>query len=366
MSADREWLWYQMASVQGIGPYTIRKLIEYAGGLEEAAALTPQEVEGSHICTVKMLEGWRHAYIRKKDIRTEYEQLARRGITFISIDHALYPARLKRFADAPCGLWLRGKLSEPEKPAAAIIGSRSCTCYGLELAEELGRKLAGIGVQVISGMAVGIDAAGQWGALRAGGYSLGILGGGVDICYPRENIELYEALLQNGGILSESAPGVSPVPILFRMRNRLISALSDCVIVVEAREKSGTQITVNYALDQGTEVFALPGRMTDSLSRGCNQMISQGARILWDFSELADFFGVNETGFAHEQRALHLTAMEQLVYDRLTDEARHFEEILCETGLPVGELMGVLLRLEMKNAACQQAKNYYRRCLNIK
>lgn len=365
MNEDREWLWYQLTTVQGIGSYAIRKLIEYAGSLEEAVELTPEEVECSNICNVKMLEGWKNAYAQREKLRTEYEKLRERGIRYISIEHELYPEKLKKLSDAPLGLWLRGSLPNPYKPAAAIIGSRGCTPYGLELASELGKKLAGIGVQVISGMAMGIDASGQWGALCAGGYSLGILGGGVDICYPRENSELYEALIQNGGILSEAALKVPPMPALFRLRNRLISGLSDCVIVVEARERSGTQITVNCALEQGKEVFALPGRISDPLSRGCNQMISQGARILWDFSELAAFFDVKEEKFFYERHMPELTSMERLVYDRLADEPKHFEEVLHETGLPVGELMEILLHLEIKGVIHQQVKNYYRRCLHM-
>jgi DNA processing protein len=222
-----------------------------------------------------------------------------------------------------------------------------------------------MGVQVISGMAAGIDAAGQWGALQEGAYSLGILAGGVDVCYPRENLELYEQLQRQGGLLSENAPGTPPVPALFRLRNRLISGLADCVIVVEAREKSGTQITVNCALDQGKEVFALPGRITDPLSKGCNQMISQGARILWDFSELSEFFDMTDQMPFCEPQMQKLNDMEQLVYNRLTDEPRHFEELLRETGLPVGTLMEILLHLEIKGAARQQTKNYYRKCFRM-
>jgi DNA processing protein len=197
--------------------------------------------------------------------------------------------------------------------------------------------------------------------LQEDGYSLGVLAGGVDQCYPRENIDLYEMLCRQGGVLSERAPGTPALPALFRLRNRLISGLSDCVIVVEAREKSGTQITVNCALDQGKEVFALPGRVTDPLSRGCNQMISQGARILWDFGELAEFFHQEAEQPEPEQTLPALNSLEQMVYDHLTEDARHFEELLQETGLPVGELMTALLHLELKGAAHQDVKNYYRR-----
>lgn len=300
-----------------------------------------------------------------KDLRTSYEGLKDRDICYYSIEHERYPEKLRNISDAPFGLWVRGQLQDEKRPSAAVIGSRGCTPYGLEVAETLGSKLAEMGVQVISGMATGIDAAGQWGALQAGGYSLGILAGGVDVCYPRENIELYEALRQQGGLLSENAPGTPHMPALFRLRNRLISGLADCVIVVEARKKSGTQITVNCALDQGKEVFALPGRMSDPLSKGCNQMISQGARILWDFSELSDFFHVDEKKKAVCHQIPKLNDMEQMVYDRLMDEPRHFEELLQETGLPVGFLMEILLHLELKGIICQHTKNYYQKCFRM-
>ncbi len=365
MNIEREWLWYQMCSVHDVGPATIAKLIEYAGGLEEALEMTTEEVRESHICSAKMLTGWNKARLEKKRIRAEFEALASRGMRFISIEHEDYPMKLKNLNDAPFGLWIKGKLPEEGKPRASIIGSRGCTSYGLELARNIGKKLAGIGVYEISGMALGIDAAGQWGALDAGGYSLGILGSGVDICYPRDNIDLYETLIEKGGLLSEKAPGTPGLPANFRLRNRLISGLSDCVIVVEAREKSGTQITVSCALDQGKEVFCVPGRMTDPLSRGCNQMISQGARILYDFSELASFFDAETEGFTNTVKTVELSGLEGMVFARLNDEPKHFEEVLKETGLPVGELMEILLRLEMKGVVYQQVKNYYRRCLVI-
>lgn len=361
---EREWLWYEMCTVQGVGCLTIKKLIEYAGSLEEAVELTTEEVRESHICSAKMLTGWNEARQQRKRLRQEFERLGERGISFFSIENDMYPEKLRAFQDAPMGLWLKGRLPEVDKPCAAIIGSRGCTSYGLELAREIGGKLAGIGVNVISGMAIGIDAAGQWGALCAGGYSLGVLGSGVDICYPRDNIDLYETLIGQGGLLSENAPGTPGLAQFFRLRNRLISGMSDCVIVVEAREKSGTQITVSCALDQGREVFCVPGRMTDPLSRGCNQMISQGARILYDFSELAAFFDADMEKFTHKTAAPALSELESMVVSKLTDDPKHFEEILNETGLPVGELMEILLRLEMKGVAYQQVKNYYRKCLS--
>ena len=365
MNIEREWCWYQMCSVGDVGPATINKLMEYAGGLEEALEMTTDEVRESHICSAKMLAGWNKAKLEKRRIREEFEHLESRGMRFVSIEHEDYPGKLRDLKDAPFGIWVKGRLPVECKPCASIIGSRGCTSHGLELARDIGKKLAGIGVQVVSGMALGIDAAGQWGALDAGGYSLGVLGSGVDVCYPRDNIDLYETLTQSGGLLSEKAPGTPGLPAFFRLRNRLISGLSDCVIVVEAREKSGTQITVSCALDQGREVFCVPGRMTDPLSCGCNQMISQGARILYDFSELADFFDAETECFTNDAKTVELSELEGMVYARLTDEPKHFEEVLNETCLPVGELMEILLRLEMKGVVYQQVKNYYRKCLSI-
>ena len=163
------------------------------------------------------------------------------------------------------------------EPAAAIIGARLASGYGREQARRFGRQIGARGISVISGMARGIDGIAQKAALDAGGRSYAVLGCGVDICYPEENRELYERLQQQGGVLSEYPPGMQPIAKLFPPRNRIISGLSDLVLVIEARKRSGTLITVDMALEQGREVYALPGRVSDSLSDGCNRLIRQGA-----------------------------------------------------------------------------------------
>ena len=177
-------------------------------------------------------------------------------------------------------------MPEPEKKMAAIVGARACSSYGKEMAEYFARGLAKEGVGIVSGMARGADGIAQRAALSAGGYSVAVLGCGVDICYPEENRPLYERLWENGCILSEYPPGTLPHSRLFPPRNRIISALSDLVLVIEAREKSGTLITVDMALEQGKDVFAVPGRITDTCSRGCNRLIGNGAGIAVSVAQL--------------------------------------------------------------------------------
>lgn len=222
------------------------------------------------------------------DVQGEYAGLAGRGIHLVSGSEASYPKRLAGIPDRPYALYYAGTLPPKERPAVALIGARDCTEYGRYMAGQFGAALAKAGVQVISGMARGIDGVGQESALREGGYSMGVLGCGVDICYPRENGKLYEALLAGGGVCSEYPPGVEPRALLFPPRNRIISGLSDAVMVIEARERSGTLITVDMALEQGKEVYALPGRATDPLSGGCNRLIRQGAGLVSSPEELLE------------------------------------------------------------------------------
>ena len=215
-----------------------------------------------------------------------YGRMRERGIFLVTENEPQFPERLSRIPDKPYVLYCAGKLPKEGKKAVALIGARDCTSYGRYMAEQFGAAFARAGVQVISGMARGIDGVGQSAALQEGGYSLGVLGCGVDFCYPRENRELYERLIGDGGVCSEYPPGTEPRALLFPPRNRIISGFCDAVLVVEARERSGTLITVDMALEQGRDVYALPGRATDPLSGGCNRLIRQGAGLVSSPEEL--------------------------------------------------------------------------------
>lgn len=219
-------------------------------------------------------------FTREYDVPGVYGRMRERGIFLVTENEPQFPERLSRIPDKPYALYYAGTLPREGKKALALIGARDCTSYGRYMAEQFGAAFAKAGVQVISGMARGIDGIGQGAALREGGYSLGVLGCGVDFCYPRENKQLYERLLAGGGVCSEYPPGTEPRAVLFPPRNRIISGLCDAVLVVEARERSGTLITVDMALEQGRDVYALPGRATDPLSGGCNRLIRQGAGLV--------------------------------------------------------------------------------------
>ena len=203
-----------------------------------------------------------------------------------------YPARLREIRGAPRRIYVRGPLPAAEITSVAIIGARKCSSYGREMARLFASALAAAGVQIVSGMAAGIDGIAQRAALSAGGSSIAVPGCGTDICYPAENRDLYEQLLEKGTILSEYPPGTPPAACHFPARNRIISALADLVLVIEAREKSGTLITVDFALDQGKDVCALPGRVTDGLSTGCNRLIRQGAGIALAPEDILSALGI--------------------------------------------------------------------------
>ena len=224
------------------------------------------------------------------NLEEEYHSLGEKQIGLVLQEEEGFPRKLLEIPDPPYGLFYKGKLPEQKQPSVAVIGARECSEYGRFVAEELGRYLGSQGIQVISGMARGIDGISQQAALSAGGTSYGVLGCGVDICYPAQNRRLYEELLGKGGLLSTYAPGTKPLPQYFPPRNRIVSGLSDALIVIEARQKSGTLITVDMALEQGRDVYVVPGRLTDRLSDGCNHLLTQGAGVFLSPESFAEDF----------------------------------------------------------------------------
>ena len=267
---------YWLANVRGLGTAAREQLLETFGtgaavyeAAEKklAAALDKNRLEK----LLRTRKNW--------DVDREYARLSEKQISFVCTADAEYPERLRHIPDHPFGIYYRGRLPQPRKLAVAVVGARECSEYGHFVAAQLGRELGAAGVQVISGMARGIDGISQLAALDAEGESYAVLGDGVDICYPKGNKPIYDRLLVQGGILSTYPPGTSPKPQLFPPRNRIVSGLADVLVVVEARQKSGTLITVDMALEQGREVYAVPGRITDRLSDGCNKLVKDGALV---------------------------------------------------------------------------------------
>ncbi len=289
-----------------------------------------------------------------------YHKWREKGIQFISCENPLYPARLLQIPDYPSGLFYKGAMISKEERSVAVIGARMCTYNGRNTAQELSERLAQNGVSVVSGMAYGIDARAQEACIKAGGKSYAVLGCGADICYPKENRGLYEALADKGGVISEFYPGTSPASWHFPMRNRIISGLSEIVVVVEARKKSGTLITADLALEQGRDVYAFPGRMQDALSAGCNRLIQEGAGMITDIEEFLETNGFLMIRAAKEKNPnLVLASSEKLVYSCLDSDAKNLQTLAEETDLPIWQLMGVLSALELKGLASESGKNNY-------
>lgn len=294
------------------------------------------------------------------DYQKEAGSLKDRGISFVSVEDEGYPRRLKKIPDYPYGLFYKGELPGEEKPAVAIIGARKCSSYGKTMAEKIAGELAEGGIQIISGMAYGIDGVSQGTALERGGYSCGVTGCGVDICYPKANKGLYARLVETGGIVSEYPPGREPLAHHFPIRNRIISGLSDVLIVIEAKEKSGTSITTDLALEQGKDVYALPGRIGDELSSGCNRLIAQGAGVFLSVEEFLQACGIpyieSKTNIKNK---IVLETQEILVYSGLSLMPRTLQDIIEETKLPAWQVMKILTGLELKGLIREPMKNNY-------
>ena len=274
-----------------------------------------------------------------------------------------YPERLERIKDAPEKLYVRGNLPDPKKKTVSIVGARNCTEYGSTLAKTIARILSLNDVQVISGLAMGIDTAGHIGVIEVEKPTFAVMGCGVDICFPTHNSNVYERILDyGGGIISEVDIGTPPLPYNFPLRNRIISGLSDVVIVVEARDKSGSLITADYALEQGKTIFACPGRVRDSLSRGTNNLIKQGAYILTSADDVLEHLGLIVDGLIPkvEKDVSTLDYYEKIVFDALKEETLHIDQIVEKVKLPITKCLNTIMSLELNGFVETTINNYYR------
>ena len=275
-----------------------------------------------------------------------------------------YPKRLQCYEDMPGVLHVRGHLPEEKKKTVAIVGARACSAYGAQQAYLFAKKLAEHGVQVISGLARGIDSRAHIGALDAGGKTFAVLGCGVDICYPPEHVQLEERILrEGGGVFSEFDLGTPPYARNFPKRNRIMSGLPPLPLVVEAKAKSGSLITASYALEQGKTVYAVPGRVGDALSEGCNRLIADGAGVAYSIEPLLEELKIQD-GFPEDftqKNKIRLASQEEMVYSCLDLHPKNLEDIVREIPLSAREITGLLLKLELKGLIEEPVKNYYAR-----
>ena len=339
---------YWLSQVPSMGAVTIKRLWDRYHSFEKIYNMEGKELKDQGFLRAGTEADFDSRKGRLREAQEGYRGLEEKGIRFVTILDREYPDRLRPLHGSPAMLYVRGRLPEDGRPSAAVVGARGCSHYGRETARSLARSLAEAGVQVVSGLAEGIDGAGHRGALDAGGDTYGILGCGVDICYPRHHFSMYLEIPERGGVISEFRPGEPPASRNFPMRNRIISGLSDAVIVVEARERSGSLITADCGLEQGKEIFAVPGRTTDALSRGCNELIRQGAGIVTSADDVLDFFRISgeKKLRVHEKNENGLAKNEKMVYSCLDLQPKFIDRVVEESGLALGECLTVLLELE--------------------
>ena len=290
------------------------------------------------------------------------EEKPKERIRQISSKSAEYPQKLNNYPKMPEILFAKGNLPDAKKPTAAIVGARACSPYGRIQAFRYAKILSSAGVQIISGMAYGIDAEAHKGALEGGTPTYAVLAGGVDICYPSGNRPLYARILrENGGILSEQPPGMRARNYFFPARNRIISGLADLVLIVEAREKSGSLITAQWALDQGKIVYAVPGPVNEALSMGCHKLIYDGAGIAYSPEILLRELGLNceNKVKSPEKNDLGLASDLKLVYSCLDLRPKSTDFLIQKTGLPPEKIGSLLLELKLSGLVREIGRHYY-------
>lgn len=352
----REEGWYWLSTIPGIGMAKTKRLIETFGAPEPVFFAKQSALVG---CGLTQKDADQIVLRQKEETwRVSFDAMKKDGIKLYYPGHPDYPKRLKGLADAPNTLFVRGELPREDALLVAIIGSREPSAYGLAMTERLAKSLAGYGIATISGLARGIDGACHRGSIAGGGRTYAVLGNGVDVCYPREHRKLQESCAHTGGILSEYPPKTAPEAWRFPLRNRIISGLCDALVVMEAGEKSGTLITVDYALEQGRDVFALPGRVTDEKSKGCNRLIRSGAFLLTDTEDILTYFGMEK----REKREIPvLTEEERAIYIALDYSPEELETIAEKAGIDERRTAVLLGGLIVRGIAGESVKRYYRK-----
>lgn len=384
MCPDREKdvlnLWFN--NIEGLGAARRRYLREIFGDIRNIYDATETQLRQlvQDDKTVQMLLKSQDLSVSEKYL----EELTKREIKIVYPGHPYYPDRLMHIYDAPDILYVKGILRREEhiyNRSIGIVGSRNPDVYGREMASMFARKLAEKGCIVVSGMARGIDSAVHRGALEAGGYTVAVLGCGINVTYPPENAELYHEICHHGAVISEHGLNVRPAPGLFPIRNRIISGLSDGILVVEARKKSGSLITADCALEQGRQVYAVPGRAYDLNSEGTNNLIKQGALCVTDPEEILqdlngdmrsdsdeetgrkpeEIIGISDEYRENDNDVIKnsLAPAEKMVYSCLSLEPMYIDDIIGASGIGITGAISTLYSLEEKGIIKQPIRGYY-------
>ncbi len=339
---DMKIFWYWLVTIEDMWFDKIRKLMEYFSNPKEVYYAKEKELIESGVFTIDDILKLNKS--KDRDLKKELSEYRTKGIDMTYLGAPDYPEEFKHYSDKPYALFYKGKLPMKER-RIAIVGARNCSSYGKGMCESIAEELSLNGVSVVSGMARGIDKYAHIGCLKGGSSTYAVLGCGVDVCYPKENMGIYSDILNKGAVISEYPPGAAALAWRFPYRNRIISMLSELVLVVEAKEKSGTLITVDYALQYGKDVFALPGRVTDVLSVGCNRLIKSGAYTCTEAEDILSYMGIKK----NEKNIKNNFLLEkdfEVVYSLLCLHPVNIDKLVWDSGLNIGRVYEILMKLK--------------------
>ncbi|KEI13630.1 DNA processing protein DprA [Clostridium novyi B str. ATCC 27606] len=295
----------------------------------------------------------------EKNISNIKNKLIEEKIHTVTITDELYPKRLKVYEDSPYMLFYKGDITMLNNiKNVSIIGSRDCSSYGINVTNIICNNLCSNNINIVSGMAKGIDSIAHKKCLENHSYTCAVLGSGIDVIYPKENKYLYSEIIKNGCVISQFLPGTKPYSFNFPIRNRIISGLSDLVIVVEANKKSGTLITASAALEQGKDVIAVPGNIFSKQSKGTNNLIKDGAYTFTDIQDIYDLLKLNYVEKT-SNNIKNMSIKETKVYKHINSVPIHFDEVLRLTNIDIKQLYEVLFELQLKDEIMYLSGNYY-------
>jgi len=351
-SLDPKAYWVGFNHVKGIGPVRMQSILAYFGDPKSAWLAPEGELVNAGLppkVTQNLLE------VRKNlSLESVWKHIEIMNIQVCTIEDPDYPSRLREVDNQPPVIYTRGTLLPEDSWSVAIVGTRRMTSYGKQVAVEIASALSTNGITIVSGMARGIDGVAHKAALDSGGRTIAVLGSGVDQIYPPEHRKLADAILQNGAVISDYAPGTPPDGINFPPRNRIISGLSLAVVIVEASKQSGALITAAFAAEQGREVFAVPGNIYAPQSKGCNILLQQGARVLLNVQDLLESLNLAMVNQHREARqVLPSNSTEAALYDVLSNEPLHVDDICAQSALPIETVSSTLTMMELKGMVRQ-------------
>ena len=376
MNDDHLKYWLALKSIDGIGNAAFQPLLNCFGSLEAVFSASIATLAAFPDINKKSAEAI-VSFNHWDKILNQMDALNKAGVKIITCLDRCYPSRLQHIYDRPAFLYVLGDL-HPDDINIAIVGSRQASTYGKYTTERISRELAQEGVTIISGMARGIDSCAHRGALSAKGRTVAVLGCGLDVVYPPENQKLFAAIAETGALISEYPLGTQPLPYHFPSRNRIISGMSHGVLVVEAGEKSGSLITARLAMEQGREVFAIPGAIDSAFSRGANSLIKQGAKLIDSIDDILEEIlpqveRLSVKPLSRNQELAQvvisqktakdkmgaLDSVHQTIVNILAQGKLHADDIITGTGLPAADALSALMTLELKGIVLKHAGEFF-------